>query len=61
MFEVQFVPQEAVVPHKRVEVNISLSSFSGFPATINGQVCGKNKIIVNEIQSDVLFENITHN
>lgn len=43
MFEVQFVPQEAVVPHKRVEVSISLSSFSGFPATINGQVCGEKE------------------
>lgn len=32
-----------MVPHNLVELSISLSSFSGFPATMNGQVCGKKK------------------
>lgn len=32
--------QDAVVPHSLVVFSISFSSFSGFPATMKGHVCG---------------------
>lgn len=35
--------QDAVVPHNLVEFSISLRSVSGFPATMNGHVCEKEK------------------
>ena len=35
--------QDAVVPHKRLAVTTSFRSLSGFPATIKGHVCRREK------------------